>query len=113
MRCRSRNANRDRLGEQAACPVYFDEIVTPQLPAFDLAKEREQAQAAMKGIDNNITALNITREWLEQHIQQVQQGLSSIEKKVVEEIGKVREAKEAKAGKSGGSHVPVDQARRA
>ncbi|MCB9960559.1 MAG: hypothetical protein H6846_00335 [Hyphomonas sp.] len=110
---RTRNANRDRLGEQAACPVYFDEIVTPQLPAFDLAKEREQAQAAMKGIDNNITALNITREWLEQHIQQVQQGLSSIEKKVVEEIGKVREAKEAKAGKSGGSHVPVDQARRA
>ena len=46
-------------------------------------------------------------------MQQVQQALSSIEKKVVDEIGKVREAKEAKAGKSGGSHVPVDQARRA
>ena len=106
---RARNANRDRLGDQAACPAYFDEIVTPQLPSYDLAKEREQAQAAMKTIDNNITALNICREWLEQHIQQVQQGLSSIEKKVVEEIGKVREAKQSK----GDTHVPVDQARRA
>ena len=106
---RARNANRDRLGDQAPCPAYFDEIVTPQLPAFDLAKERDQAQAAMKAIENNITALNITREWLEQHIQHVQQGLSSIEKKVVEEIGKVREAKKLK----GETHVPVDQARRA
>jgi len=106
---RARNANRDRLGEQAACPVYFDEIVTPTLPAYDLVKEREQAGAAIKAIDNNITALNICREWLEQHIQHVQQGLSSIEKKVVEEIGKVREGKQLK----GETHVPVDQARRA
>ena len=74
-----------------------------------MAKEREQAQTAMKTIDNNITALNICREWLEQHIQHVQQGLSSIEKKVAEEIGKVREVKQVK----GSTHVPVDQARRA
>jgi hypothetical protein len=106
---RARNANRDRLGEQAACPAYFDEIVTPQLPSYDMVKEREQAQAAIKAIDNNMTALNICREWLEQHIQHVQQGLSSIEKKVVEEIGMVREAKQVK----GSTHVPVDQARRA
>jgi predicted nucleic acid-binding Zn-ribbon protein len=99
---RTRNANRDRLGDQAACPAYFDEIVTPQLPSYDMAKEREQAQAAMKTIDNNITALNICREWLEQHIQHVQQGLSSIEKKVAEEIGKVREVKQVK----GSTHVP-------
>ncbi len=90
---RTRNQLRDKLGEQAACPVYFDEILTPQLPAFDYAKERAQANAAIKVIDQNITALNLTREWLETHIQQVQQGLSSIEKKVTEEIGRVREAK--------------------
>ncbi len=105
---RARNTFRDRLGEQASCPAYFDEIVTPQLPAFDLTKERTQAQAAIKSIDQNITALNLTREWLEQHIQQVQHGLSSIEKKVAEEIGKVRDAKSKNE-----THVPVDQARRA
>ena len=102
---RARNANRDRLGDQAPCPVYFDEIVTPQLPAFDFSKEREQASAAIKALDNNIMALNITREWLEQHVQQVQKGLSSIEQKVVDEIGKIR------AAKSDDTHVPVDKAR--
>lgn len=101
---RARNANRDRLGDQAPCPAYFDEIVTPQLPPFDFSKERDQANNAIKAIDDNIKALNLTREWLEQHIQQVQKGLSSIEKKVAEEIGKVRDAK-------GATHVPVDQAR--
>ena len=90
---RTRNSLRDKLGEQAACPAYFDEIITPQLPPFDYAKERAQANAAIKVIDQNITALNLTREWLETHIQQVQQGLSSIEKKVAEEIGRVREVK--------------------
>ncbi len=90
---RRRNQNRDRLGEQAACPLYFDEIVTPQLPPLDLKKEKEQAAAAIKTIDQNILALNITREWLEKHIQQVQTGLSSIEKKVGEEVEKVREAR--------------------
>ncbi|HBT37851.1 MAG TPA: hypothetical protein DEB52_18185, partial [Hyphomonas sp.] len=103
---RARNANRDRLGDQAPCPEYFSEIVTPQLPPFDYSKERDQANKAIAAIDNNIKALNQTREWLEQHIQQVQKGLSSIEKKVADEIGKVREAK-------GSTHVPVDQARRA
>lgn len=101
---RARNANRDRLGDQASCPLYFEEIVTPQLPPFDFSKERDQANAAIKAIDQNIKALNQTREWLEQHIQQVQKGLSSIEKKVAEEIGKVRDAK-------GATRVPVDQAR--
>ncbi|HBF89784.1 MAG TPA: hypothetical protein DDX09_01330, partial [Hyphomonas atlantica] len=100
------NANRDRLGDQAPCPEYFSEIVTPQLPPFDYSKEREQANKAIAAIDNNIKALNQTREWLEQHIQQVQKGLSSIEKKVADEISKVRDAK-------GATHVPVDQARRA
>ncbi|MEH6743830.1 hypothetical protein [Hyphomonas sp.] len=103
---RARNANRDRLGDQAPCPEYFSEIITPQLPPFDYSKERDQANKAIATIDNNIKALNQTREWLEQHIQQVQKGLSSIEKKVADEIGKVRDAK-------GATHVPVDQARRA
>jgi len=99
---RTRNSLRDKLGEQAACPAYFDEIITPQLPPFDYAKERAQANAAIKVIDQNVTALNLTREWLETHIQQVQQGLSSIEKKVVEEIGRVREAKAPDTAKRAG-----------
>ncbi len=105
---RARNQLRDKLGEQAACPAYFDEIVTPQLPPFDYTKEREQANAAIKAIDQNLKALNMTREWLEQHIQQVQKGLSSIDKKVGEEIEKVREGKSA-----GKAFVSVDEARRA
>lgn len=92
---RERNANRERLGEQAPVPAYFDEIVTPNLPAFDYSKEREQAMAAIKRIEQNITALNITREWMEQHIQQVQKGLSSIEKRVGDHIQAIREKREA------------------
>ena len=105
---RHRNQLRDKLGEQAACPAYFDEIVTPQLPPFDYTKERDQANAAIKAIDQNLKALNMTREWLETHIQQVQKGLSSIEKKVGEEIEKVRDGKSA-----GKAFVSVDEARRA
>jgi hypothetical protein len=105
---RHRNQLRDKLGEQAACPAYFDEIVTPQLPPFDYTKERDQANAAIKAIDQNLKALNMTREWLETHIQQVQKGLSSIEKKVGEEIEKVRDGKTAGKG-----FVSVDEARRA
>ena len=97
-----RNSLRDRLGEQSACPAYFDEILTPQLPPFEYAKERAQANAAIKVIDQNITALNLTREWLETHIQQVQQGLSSIDRKVAEEIGRVREAKSSGDAKKAG-----------
>ena len=97
---RQRNALRDILGDQAEVPAYFDEIVTPNLPAFDLSKEREQADKAIKTIDNNLTALNITREWLEQHIQQVQKGLSSIEKKALEEVGRVREQRLQSSGSS-------------
>ena len=88
---RERNACRDKLGEQAAVPAYFDEIVTPNLPPFDTSKEREQANAAIKAIENNIQALNITREWMEQHIQLVQKGLSSIEQRVGEHIQAMRE----------------------
>ena len=105
---RHRNQLRDKLGEQAACPAYFDEIVTPQLPPFDYTKERDQANAAIKAIDQNLKALNMTRAWLETHIQQVQKGLSSIEKKVGEEIEKVRDGKSA-----GKAFVSVDVARRA
>lgn len=93
---RARNRLRDKLGEQAAVPAYFDEIVTPNLPPFDLSKEREQANAAIRTIEQNLTALNITREWLETHIQSVQKGLSSIEKQVGEEISKAREARLAR-----------------
>lgn len=99
---RMRNSLRDKLGEQAACPAYFDEIITPQLPPFDTSKERAQANAAIKVIDQNVMALNLTREWLETHIQQVQQGLSSIEKKVVEEIGRVRDVKASGDAKKAG-----------
>ena len=99
---RMRNSLRDKLGEQAACPAYFDEIITPQLPPFDYAKERAQANAAIKVIDQNVMALNLTREWLETHIQHVQQGLSSIEKKVAEEIGRVRDAKASGDAKRAG-----------
>jgi hypothetical protein len=99
---RTRNSLRDKLGEQAACPAYFDEIITPQLPPFDTSKERAQANAAIKVIDQNVMALNLTREWLETHIQQVQQGLSSIEKKVAEEIGRVRDAKASGDAKKAG-----------
>ncbi|WP_084398792.1 hypothetical protein [Henriciella aquimarina] len=91
---RERNACRDKLGEQAAVPAYFDEIVTPNLPPFDTAKEREQANAAIKTIENNIQALNITREWMESHIQQVQRGLSSIEQRVGEHIQAIRDKRE-------------------
>ncbi|MGB3624441.1 MAG: hypothetical protein WA989_01345 [Henriciella sp.] len=92
---RERNGNRERLGEQAPVPAYFDEIVTPNLPAFDYAKEREQANAAIKRIESNITALNITREWMEQHIQHVQKGLSSIEQRVGEHIQAIREKRQS------------------
>jgi hypothetical protein len=105
---RQRNALRDKLGEQAACPAYFDEIVTPQLPAFDFSKERAQATAAIKTIDQNITGLNLLREWLEKHIQDVQQGLSSVERKVSEEITRIREQRD-RADRAPGSN----QAKRA
>lgn len=90
---RARNAAREKLGEQAAIPAYFDEIVTPNLPPFDFGREREQANDAVAAIENNLTALNIAREWLEGHIQQVQRGLSSIDKKVAEELGRARETR--------------------
>lgn len=44
----TRNSLRDKQGEQAACQACFDEIITPQLPPFDFAKERLQANAAIK-----------------------------------------------------------------
>ncbi|MEM9739281.1 MAG: hypothetical protein AAF829_05380 [Pseudomonadota bacterium] len=92
---RQRNALRETLGEQAACPAYFDEIVTPDLPRFEYGKERDQAAAAIATIEHNITAMNIAREWLEKHIQEIQHGLSSIEKRVQSEVAKVRTARES------------------
>lgn len=94
---RARNAVRDKLGEQAAVPAYFDEIVTPNLPPFDTSKEREQANAAIKAIEENIQALNITREWMESHIQHVQKGLSSIEQRVGDHIQAIREKRDQQA----------------
>ena len=44
----NRSSLRDRLGEQAACPACFDEIITLQLPHFDYVKERIQANAAIR-----------------------------------------------------------------
>ncbi|MEL7451951.1 MAG: hypothetical protein AAGJ50_01065 [Pseudomonadota bacterium] len=87
---RERNGLRDKLGEQAAAPAYFDEIVTPTLPTFDYEKEREMSALAVKAIEQNITALTLTRKWLETHIQTVQKGLSSIEQKVGENIAEIR-----------------------
>ena len=87
---RERNGLRDKLGEQAECPAYFDEIVTPTLPTFEYEKERELAAAAIKAIEQNITALALTRKWLETHIQSVQKGLSSIEQRVGEHIQNIR-----------------------
>ncbi|MEL7480388.1 MAG: hypothetical protein AAGJ29_02395 [Pseudomonadota bacterium] len=92
---RERNGLRDKLGEQAACPVYFDEIVTPTLPNFEYDKEREMSVAAIKTIEQNITALSLTRKWLETHIQQVQQGLSSIEQRVGDELAAIREQRKS------------------
>jgi len=97
---RQRNALRESLGDQAACPAYFDEIVTPDLPSFDYGKERTQAQAAIQAIEHNVTALNITREWLEKHIQEVQQGLSSVEQRVHAEVARMR----AERGGTAGAH---------
>ncbi len=68
-----------------------EEMVTPNMPPFDYSKERALADTALKAIENNLTALNISREWLEQHIQQVQKGLSSIQRKTRDEVAKVRE----------------------
>ncbi len=90
---RQRNRLREKLGEQAAVPAYFDEIVTPNLPPFDYSKEREQANAAIKTIEQNLTALNLSREWMETHIQGVQKGLSSVEKRVHEEMAKARDTR--------------------
>ncbi|MEM8634137.1 MAG: hypothetical protein AAGF33_04095 [Pseudomonadota bacterium] len=94
---RERNGLRDKLGEQAECPAYFDEIVTPNLPTFEYEKERELAAVAVKTIEQNITALTLTRKWLETHIQGVQKGLSSIEQRVGAHIENIR--KERQTGK--------------
>lgn len=105
---RQRNSLREKLGEQAACPAYFDEILTPQLPPLDFTKERDQANEAIKTLDQNITGLNLSREWLETHIQQVQKGLSTIEKKVASELSKARDVR-----LKGESQIPVDAIRSA
>ncbi|MEO0467337.1 MAG: hypothetical protein AAF216_12410 [Pseudomonadota bacterium] len=104
---RQRNMLREELGEQAECPAYFDEIVIPDIPGFDYTAEREQAKAAINVIEHNITALNMTREWLEKHIQEVQQGLSTIGKRVQGELNVARDARMSRQAEH------ADQARRA
>ncbi len=101
---RMRNSLRDKLGEQAEIPAYFDELVTPKLPVFDYAKERDQANEAILVIDHNIGALSETRTWLETHIQEAQKGLSSIDR-AANELIELR----AKQGRQKGG----DQAMRA
>jgi len=103
---RERNGLRDKLGDQAACPAYFDEIVTPNLPTFEYDKEREMAAAAIQTIEQNITALTITRKWLETHIQSVQKGLSSIEQRVDAHISNIRKERQQKS-------VPAERAKSA
>ncbi len=102
---RQRNSLRDVLGDQAEVPAYFEEIITPNLPAFDHGKERALADAAIKAIENNLTAISITREWLEQHIQQVQKGLSSIEKKARDEVARVREERQSSQSQHNNPHA--------
>lgn len=92
---RERNGLRDKLGEQAACPVYFDEIMTPIVPNFEYDKERAMSSNAVMVIEQNITALTITRKWLETHIQSVQKGISSIEQRVGDEVTQIRRSREA------------------
>ncbi len=87
---RERNNFREELGDQAAVPAYFDEIVTPNVPGFEYDKERVQADAAIKTIEGNIRAMTITRQWLDTHIQSVQKGLSTIEKKVEQYVDEIR-----------------------
>lgn len=102
---RERNRLRDTLGDQSACPAYFDEIVTPMLPTFEYDKERDMTVAAIQAIEQNITALTITRKWLETHIQTVQKGLSTIEQRVGENISAIRKTRAQTA--------PKEQAKRA
>ena len=70
---RQRMALSEVLGAQAEVPVYFDEIVTPDLPEFSYDDEQKLALAAVQQIASNIAELNKTREWMERHIQEEQQ----------------------------------------
>ena len=72
---RQRMAMTEVLGAQAEVPVYFDEIVTPDLPEFRYDDEQKLALAAVQQITQNISELNRTREWLEKHIQEKQKEL--------------------------------------
>ena len=88
---RERNNHREALGPQAACPAYFDEIVTPNVPDFELTREREQADEAIKAIDHNIKALTISRKWLDHNIHAVQNELKSVEQRVDGYVKDIRE----------------------
>ncbi|MEM8920214.1 MAG: hypothetical protein AAGB25_02530, partial [Pseudomonadota bacterium] len=74
---RMRNNLREKLGEQAAIPAYFDEIVTPDVPVFEYDEERALAGASIKTLTDNIAALAHARKWLEQNIQDVQREINS------------------------------------
>ncbi|MBB35041.1 MAG: hypothetical protein CME88_02535 [Hirschia sp.] len=96
---RERNMFREELGENAEVPAYFDEIVTANLPQFDYTREREQADKAIQTLDLNMKALTITRQWLDTHIQTVQKGLASVEKKVEQILD------ESRGGQKGGQKL--------
>ena len=78
---RERNNFRSELGDQARCPVYFDDILTSSLPDFDYSRERQQADAASQTIEANITALMSARKWLDEYIQYKQDDIKSKEQK--------------------------------
>lgn len=94
---RERNNCRDTLGDLAVAPAYFDEIITPIVPEYGYAKERAQADEAIKTIELNMQALTIVRQWLDIHIQSVQSGLSSVEKKVVQLVEEQRNSPDRKS----------------
>ena len=77
---RERMNYREELGENAECPLYFDEIVTPNAPAFAPNIEREEANKALQVIDHNIKVLTESRVWLDKHIQEQQEKLATVNK---------------------------------
>ena len=79
---RERNQQREILGEQSACPIYFDDIVTVNMPDFVYDRERRQANEAIDLIASNMNALVESRKWLEEYIQYMQNQLREKEAQV-------------------------------
>ncbi|MEL6244800.1 MAG: hypothetical protein AAFQ85_05550 [Pseudomonadota bacterium] len=75
-----RNALRDTLGDEARIPAYFDDIVTPTMPELEYQAERDLANETISSVDRNISQLNACRRWLEEHIQDSQERLKSVDR---------------------------------